>query len=108
MSEPTAATELRHPSAGILVGDGTAWVSNTSRHEVAQVDLTTGTVLRRGGGDLLREPYGLTALPPLAAKHLGCTVVVASAGNHTLVGLTLPSAPSSPITARRLAGTRQQ
>ncbi|WP_274560671.1 NHL domain-containing thioredoxin family protein [Streptomyces spiramyceticus] len=76
--EPVA-TDLRFPGkAVVLPGSGNFLVSDSTRHELVELDPDGETVVRRiGGPGVLKEPQGLALLPD-------GRVVVADTVNHQL------------------------
>ncbi|MFI8517538.1 NHL domain-containing thioredoxin family protein [Streptomyces sp. NPDC085481] len=75
--EPVA-TDLRFPGKAVLLPSGNLLVSDTTRHQLVELEQDGETVVRRIGGDgEFREPQGLALLP-------SGQVVVADTVNHAL------------------------
>ncbi|MET8474185.1 NHL domain-containing thioredoxin family protein [Streptomyces sp. NPDC006422] len=100
--EPVA-TDLRFPGKAIVLPSGNFLVSDTTRHQLVELEGDGETVVRRigsgergFGADSFNEPQGLALLDDR-------TVVVADTVNHALRAVDLPSGAVST-----LAGTGRQ
>ncbi|WMX46161.1 thioredoxin-like domain-containing protein [Streptomyces roseicoloratus] len=95
--EPVA-TDLRFPGKAVLLPSGNLLVSDTTRHQLVELEPDGETVVRRIGaeGEVFREPQGLAVLPE-------GKVVVADTVHHAL-GLFDPATG----TVERIAGTGRQ
>ncbi|WP_128976058.1 thioredoxin-like domain-containing protein [Streptomyces roseicoloratus] len=95
--EPVA-TDLRFPGKAVLLPSGNLLVSDTTRHQLVELEPDGETVVRRIGaeGEVFREPQGLAVLPD-------GKVVVADTVHHAL-GLFDPATG----TVERIAGTGRQ
>ncbi|MFI8963351.1 NHL domain-containing thioredoxin family protein [Streptomyces sp. NPDC053493] len=94
--EPVA-TDLRFPGKAVLLPSGNFLVSDTTRHQLVELEPDGETVVRRIGGEgEFREPQGLALLPD-------GKVVVADTVNHALKLLDL-----SDGSVERVAGTGRQ
>ncbi len=108
-------TTLRFPAKAVLLPDRSLLVADAGHHSLAQLDSTSGTLIRRIGtgtrGYLpgaataaqFNEPNGLCLLPPDIRTRVGYDVVVADTVNHALRGVRLRDGR-----VRNLAGTGQQ
>jgi len=104
-SPPSAAssprsTALRFPGKAILTRRGTFLVSDSSHHQIVELeaaDLRTEKNrigqgqrgLRDGVDCLFAEPQGLLELPSHVSSRVGYDVIIADASNHCLRGLSL-------------------
>ncbi|MFJ7064110.1 thioredoxin-like domain-containing protein [Streptomyces sp. NPDC101115] len=95
--EPVA-TDLRFPGKAVLLPSGNLLVSDTTRHQLVELEQDGETVVRRIGaeGEVFREPQGLAVLPD-------GKVVVADTVNHAL-RLFDPATGA----VERIAGTGRQ
>ncbi|MGP3773045.1 NHL domain-containing thioredoxin family protein [Streptomyces sp. SDT5-1] len=100
--EPVA-TDLRFPGKAVVLPSGNFLVSDTTRHQLVELEGDGETVVRRigsgergFGADSFNEPQGLALLDDR-------TVVVADTVNHALRAVDLPSGAVST-----LAGTGRQ
>ncbi|WP_329400406.1 NHL domain-containing thioredoxin family protein [Streptomyces melanogenes] len=72
------ATDLRFPGKAVLLpGSGNFLVSDSTRHQLVELEPDGETVVRRIGDDQFKEPQGLALLPD-------GRVVVADTVNHAL------------------------
>ncbi|MFZ3569536.1 NHL domain-containing thioredoxin family protein [Streptomyces sp. BH097] len=100
--EPVA-TDLRFPGKAVALPSGNFLVSDTTRHQLVELEADGETVVRRlgsgergFGADSFNEPQGLALLDEN-------TVVVADTVNHALRAVDLPTG-----TVTTLAGTGKQ
>lgn len=110
-----ADTTLRFPAKAVQLADRSLLVADAGHHSLAQVDPTTGDLIRRIGtgarGYLpgaanaaqFNEPNGLCLLPPEIGARVGYDAIVADTVNHALRGVRL-----SDGRVRNLAGTGRQ
>ncbi|MFB9740027.1 NHL domain-containing thioredoxin family protein [Pseudonocardia sulfidoxydans] len=106
VAPPEPETALRFPGKVIALPGGTYLVSDTTHHQLVELEPDLVTERRRFGTGRrgpLSEPQGLVALPPDVAAEVGYDVVVADSVNHALQGLTLSTGE-----LRRVAGTGSQ
>jgi sugar lactone lactonase YvrE len=94
------STALRFPGKVLALPGGTFLVSDTSHHQLVELEADLVTEVRRlGDGERglvdgvaearFDEPQGLSQLPPDVAADVGYDVVVADAVNHALRGVRL-------------------
>ena len=101
---PVPETALRFPGKAAVLPDGSFLVSDTTHHEVVQLEADLVTERARfGGPGVLNEPQGVLVLPAETASRVGYDVVVADSVNHQVKGLRLAD---GAITV--LAGTGRQ
>ncbi|MEU6927883.1 NHL domain-containing thioredoxin family protein [Streptomyces sp. NPDC046374] len=102
--EPVA-TDLRFPGKAVLLPSGNFLVSDTTRHQLVELEPDGETVVRRIGDGEFREPQGLAVLPggTSLTKSGGGKVVVADTVHHAL-RLFDPATGTS----ERIAGTGRQ
>ena len=112
---PPPSTALRFPGKVVALPGGTFLVSDTSHHQLVELEPDLVTEVRRIGSGTkgladgpagvaqLNEPQGLLLLPEPVAGQVGYDVVVADTVNHALRGLRLDD--GSLIT---VAGTGHQ
>ncbi|MGW1882667.1 NHL domain-containing thioredoxin family protein [Streptomyces sp. NPDC001970] len=74
--EPVA-TDLRFPGKAVVLPSGNFLVSDSTRHELVELEADGETVVRRIGDEEFREPQGLALLPD-------GKVIVADTVNHAL------------------------
>ncbi|GIL30629.1 NHL domain-containing thioredoxin family protein [Actinocatenispora comari] len=109
---PPEPSLLRYPGKAVRLSGGTLLVSDSARHQLAELAADGRTVLRRiGSGERgaadgpadeasFREPQGVLVLPPEAAERVGYDVLVADTVNHLLRGVRLADGA-----VRTVAGT---
>jgi thiol-disulfide isomerase/thioredoxin len=109
---PPEPSVLRYPGKAVRLAGGTLLVSDSARHQLAELAADGRTVLRRiGSGERgaadgsadeasFSEPQGVLALPPEVADRVGYDVLVADTVNHLLRGVRLADGA-----VRTVAGT---
>jgi thiol-disulfide isomerase/thioredoxin len=111
---PPPSTALRFPGKALALPAGTFLVSDTSHHQLVELEADLVTEVRRlgdgrrglvdgGPGARFSEPQGLAALPADVAARVGYDVVVADSVNHALRGVRLADG-----TVTTVAGTGTQ
>ncbi|MGP9019886.1 NHL domain-containing thioredoxin family protein [Streptomyces sp. BR1] len=104
--EPVA-TDLRFPGkAVVLPGSGNFLVSDSTRHQLVELEPDGETVVRRVGDGDFKEPQGLAVLPGGTSQAFGTgggRVIVADTVNHALRVFD----PASGA-VERVAGTGKQ
>ena len=110
---PPPSTALRFPGKVLALPGGTFLVSDTSHHQLVELEADLVTERRRFGDGVrgladgtsprFSEPQGLAALPETVAAQTGYDVVVADTVNHALRGLRLADGSVTTV-----AGTGQQ
>jgi thiol-disulfide isomerase/thioredoxin len=101
---PAPETALRFPGKAAVLPDGSFLVSDTTHHEVVQLEADLVTERARfGGSGVLNEPQGVLVLPVETASRVGYDVVVADSVNHQVKGLRLADGSFTV-----LAGTGRQ
>jgi thiol-disulfide isomerase/thioredoxin len=98
---PSPQSALWFPGKVALLPDGSFVVSDTSHHQVVQLEADLVTERRRwGGAGLFDEPQGVLLLPTEVAARVGYDVLVADSVNHQVKGISL-----SHNEIRTVAGT---
>ncbi len=101
---PPADTALRFPGKAVALEDGSVIVSDTSNHQVVQLEADLETERARWGDrSSLNEPQGVLLATPAVRDRLGIDLVVADSVNHQLKGIRF-----SDNTVHTLAGTGRQ
>ena len=94
VAPPPRESALAFPGKVVALADGSFLVSDSSHHQVVQLERDLETERRRWGSGAaspaqLNEPQGLLRLPDDVAAEVGYEILVADTVNHQVKGISL-------------------